>query len=146
MNDTVNLPQDMASQPSVQRWLLYDRDCGFCRHWVNWACQRGADTVIRFVPCQEAAQLREPFEIPDADCTQWVFLLVYQDNKPHAQLRGAAAINAVLKQLPGPRHGFWRFVGRLYAIPGLQQLENWGYIWTAKNRSKIGRWFFSPKQ
>lgn len=145
MNDMVNPPLNATLQPNTQHWLLYDGDCGFCRHWVDWSLKHGAETAVQFIPCQEASSLREVFGIPDGGCTRWVFLLVYQDNKPHAQLQGAAAINAVLKKLPGTKHRFWRFVGELYALPGIQQLEDWGYAWIAKNRSWIGRWFFDNR-
>ena len=53
---------------------------------------------------------------------------------------GAAACNRVLSGLGAP----WPAIARLYAAPGLTQIEEWCYRWFARYRGRFVRWGISP--
>jgi predicted DCC family thiol-disulfide oxidoreductase YuxK len=55
------------------------------------------------------------------------------------KLRGAAAINRVLRELGGS----WRFVSRLYDVPLIGPVEEAGYRLIAKSRPLLSRWYSS---
>lgn len=128
-----------AHSAKPQLWLLYDGDCGFCMRWVNWAKRKGADRMVRFVPCQSAVELRRQARIDEAECGHAAFLVEGDSNQVIAKHRAAAAINGVLAQLPGGRNALWRALASLYHIPGITQLEEFGYRWIARNRHKLGK-------
>src|SRR5262245_22034261 len=90
-----------ASQP--QRWLLYDADCGFCQRWCNWARSRGAEPAVAFIPCQSAIELRAQAGIPAEDCGHAAILIEQVGGQVTSVRRAAAAINGVLRTLPGRR-------------------------------------------
>ena len=52
---------------------------------------------------------------------------------------GAAAINRTLAEL-----GRWRVAARLYALPGIRQVEDVVYRWFASNRGRFARWGAVP--
>ncbi len=47
--------------------------------------------------------------------------------------QGAAALNRVLAELGGP----WRLLSASYRVPPLAWLEDRGYHWVARNRSRL---------
>lgn len=128
----------IAAHP--QRWLLFDGDCGFCRRWCDWAIRRGAEQTVTFQPCQEAVELRAKAGVHHEQCLRSAVYIEATSAGDIARVRtGAAAINSVLSNLPGSRNLFWRWLTCLYAVPGLQQLEEFGYRFIARNRGRFGR-------
>ena len=127
-----------AGESVRMRILLYDADCGFCRRWCDWARRRGADSVVTFQSCVEERSLRALAGILEDDCAHAAFLVEVESGRVMASHRAAAAINAILSGLPGPRNVFWRILGRLYRVPGLKQIEDWGYDVIARNRHRLG--------
>jgi predicted DCC family thiol-disulfide oxidoreductase YuxK len=124
--------------PDLERVLLFDGDCGFCRRWCDWARRRGAEAAVKFRPCLGEQQIREQACITDVDCGHAAFLVELTDGKVRRTYRAAAAVSTVLTQLPGPRNFIWRLVGRFYWVPGLKQFEDWAYGVIARNRHRLG--------
>jgi predicted DCC family thiol-disulfide oxidoreductase YuxK len=129
----------MVGNPSsIERVLLYDAGCGFCRRWRDWARRHGAESAISFRDCASERELRAHARISDANCSDAAFLIELIDRRVHAVHRAAGAINAVLMRLPGTRNFHWRVLGWLYRVPGLRQLEDLGYNIIARNRHRFG--------
>lgn len=126
-------------EPVRTRILLYDTDCSFCQRWCDWAKRRGANSVVTFLSCADENSLRTLAGILEEDCAHAAFLVEVESDRVVASHRAAAAINAILSRLPGPRNVIWRFLGRLYRLPGFKQLEDWGYGVIARNRHRIGK-------
>lgn len=128
-----------SEDTTTTRILLYDADCGFCQRWCDWAKNRGAEAVVSFRSCLEEEPLRSQTGISETDCAHAAYLLELDADRVIASHRAAAAINNVLVRLPGSRNIFWRFLGRLYSVPGLKQLEDWAYKIIARNRHRLGK-------
>jgi predicted DCC family thiol-disulfide oxidoreductase YuxK len=54
---------------------------------------------------------------------------------------GAASINRLLEEFSD----FWPVVGKVYWVPPLRWIEDIGYRWIARNRSKFARWGVVPE-
>jgi predicted DCC family thiol-disulfide oxidoreductase YuxK len=126
------------SSKQIERTLLYDGDCGFCKRWCEWAIHRGAASTIAFQPCQGAVELRERAGIVESECDKAALLVEQIDGRPSRVRRGADAVNTVLRSLPGARNAPWRLISALYWIPGIQQLEEWAYRRVAARRGGLG--------
>ena len=50
---------------------------------------------------------------------------------------GAAAINRTLQELGG----LWAWAARVYALPPVRWIEDWGYRWIARHRAWLSRWY-----
>jgi predicted DCC family thiol-disulfide oxidoreductase YuxK len=124
---------------NIRRWLLYDGECGFCQHWVQWARRRGAEASVTFQPCQRATELRRQAGISDSDCEKSAFFLELAAGRVIRTDRAAGAINRVLAHLPGSRNALWRWLSVLYRVPGIQQFEELGYRLMARWRGRFGR-------
>ena len=122
-----------------QLWLLYDGDCSFCQRWVNWAGRRGARAAVSFLPCQSAVDLRKRAGIEEVECGHSAILVECDSDRVVAVHRAAAAINGVMRRLPGSRNAFWRFISAFYFIPGIKQLEELGYRVVANLRHRFGK-------
>jgi predicted DCC family thiol-disulfide oxidoreductase YuxK len=121
---------------SGEMWLLFDGDCGFCQRWVNWARKRGAERHVQFQPCQHAVDLRAQAAIAIEECGHSA-ILVKSGQRGLEVHRAAAAINGVLRTLPGGRNFFLRSISHLYSVPGIKQIEEIGYRWIARNRHRF---------
>jgi len=122
-----------------QRVLIYDGDCGFCQRWVNWSILHDANQRVEFTPYQRAPHLLSYAGITEEECIQYaVYVAFDQNNHPIAIERGAASINAVLRQLPNRENMFFRALGMLYLLDVIKQLENIGYTLIAQNRHRLG--------
>jgi predicted DCC family thiol-disulfide oxidoreductase YuxK len=119
-------------------WLLYDDDCGFCRRWCAWARSRGGDRAVCFVGCAAAVEVRQAAGISESECARAALLVETTASGELRTRRAAAAINGVLRRLPGWRNLHWRIAARLYWVPGVRQLEEAGYRLVARNRHRLG--------
>ena len=122
----------------MEYWLLYDGDCGFCQRWIEWARRRGAEQVVHFEPCASATELRNQSGITDDDCANAAFLVEVRDGRVVNTRRAAAAINALLRRLPGRRNAVYRILGGVYLVPGIRHLEELGYRVVARHRYRLG--------
>jgi predicted DCC family thiol-disulfide oxidoreductase YuxK len=129
----------MQSQDPVSLVLLYDADCGFCQRWCQWAIRRGAEPMVQFEPCQSSIDLRLRAGISESECGHSAFLVeVGDDGRVVRTRRAASAINGVMAKLPGGRNLIYRTLSILYKVPGLKQVEDFGYRWIANNRHRFG--------
>jgi len=70
----------------------------------------------------------------DADRAAWTIDL-------QGHLEGAAAINRVLREMGGT----WQWLAGLYRVKPLAGLEEVGYRWFARNRSRFRRFGVQPE-
>jgi predicted DCC family thiol-disulfide oxidoreductase YuxK len=76
--------------------------------------------------------LRERVKLSKAEVDRAVWV-VTRDGQYY---EAAAAINRVLQELPR-----WAWLARLYALPIIKRLEEWGYAWIATHRHHFARWY-----
>lgn len=115
--------------------LVFDGHCGVCSRFVAWAKARDRSGRIRFVHCQEASV--RALGVTRAECESEA-IAIGPGSTIH---RGAAAINAVLRELPEP----WPSVVRVSSHRGLAAIEAAGYRWFARNRHLFSRWGLEPE-
>lgn len=126
-------------QTAISRPIfLYDADCGVCTRTVNWLKARGAGISIKFLPYQMHAELLERVHLSEQECLDAAWVIEPMGKKVRLY-RGAAAINFGLRHTTAISSIFWRFLGRLYTIPGIRHAEDLGYVWFAKNRHRFSR-------
>lgn len=118
------------------RVFIYDADCGLCTRTVEWLQGRGADRSLSFQPCQRSDELMNRAGLTSDDCMRNAYLLCDR-GEDIATHRGAGAINAALRLLPGARNAAWRLAGRTYLIPGIKQVQDVMYRWIARNRNRF---------
>lgn len=118
-----------AAPRQGQYWLFWDGQCGFCRHWVDWALSRDEAELLLSTPYQ---QVPEPPMDPTltAACARAVHLL-----HPDGHIERAARACLTVLQLIGcaPR---WL---RLLRLPPLIWMLEIGYWLTARNRAFFSR-------
>src|SRR5262245_4662966 len=95
----------------IERRLLYDANCGFCRRWCDWAKRRGAEASMIFMDCRSSAELRRQARVTEQECEHTAVLIERSNDQLVAVHRGAAAINGVLATLPGRRNRWLRTLG-----------------------------------
>lgn len=108
--------------------LIYDGDCGFCNRVADAVRRLDRRARLAVLPWQTPGLL-EHAGLTAAQCTEAVWL-VHPDGR---QYRAAAAANQTLRELGG----LWRALSYLYAVPGIQQLEDAAYQWVARNRHRL---------
>lgn len=79
--------------PERRSTLVYDGDCGICRHWVNYWRQLTGDRIV-YRPYQEAA---EDFPTIPRDRFARAIQLIEPDGEIY---QGAAAIYRTLRYAP----------------------------------------------
>lgn len=107
--------------------LIFDGDCGFCRHCVRWLQARTGDRV-RYESFQAAKSL--PASLSETDLRQAVHLI--EDGNLS---RGAEAIFRALASAPG--YGAWLWGYR--NVPGFAALTEGMYRLVASNRYVFSR-------
>lgn len=123
----VSYDSHMAT-PRERPLLIFDGDCGFCRHWIEkWVRWSGQSFEAR--PYQEVG--KDFPEIVPTDFEKAVFLI---DRDGHVS-RAAEAVFRSLASGQGPR---WPFV--LYrTLPGFRPLTEVAYGIVARNRKLFSR-------
>ena len=118
----------METNPAAKPLMIYDGDCGFCRHWVaRWKARTG--DRVDYAPYQEAAA-RFP-EIPPDRFKKAVHLV-----EPDGRVSSGA--EAVFRSLSyAPSGG--RLLGLYRRIPFFAKASEWAYDFVAHNR-----FLFSP--
>ena len=116
--------------------LVYDGDCGFCRHWIRRWQQMTGDRVD-YLPAQAERVSADFPEIPRAAFAAAV-QLIEPDGSVHA---GAAAVLRVLA-LGADRR--WPLVA-YERVPGFAATAEWAYGFVARHRggfSRLTRWLW----
>lgn len=118
----------MAARPFT---LLYDRECPFCRHEVEWLQRRDRAGGLRVVD----------IAAPDFDPSRYGL----DRERVHARLHGLTGDGAVVEGMAAVR-GAWRAVGLGWILaptgwPGLRWLFDGLYLLFARWRVPLGRWF-----
>ncbi len=108
--------------------LVYDGACAFCRGGVRWVQQRALPGQFEFLPCQ-SPERRARFPWMDERVCLEAVQLVLLDGRV---LAGEAAVPEILRRLRG-----WRWLARLFNVPGVRFLAPRVYAWVARNRYAI---------
>jgi predicted DCC family thiol-disulfide oxidoreductase YuxK len=104
--------------------LIFDGECGFCRHSVELVRRWDRDHRLRYVPFQdESAVARFNIGLPALAAAMH---LVLPDGRVFA---GADAVPELGKLLPGKRWWSWAF-----AVPGVRPLARRVYRRIAERR------------
>lgn len=111
--------------------LIYDGECSMCRASALWLMRRaiaGGATQFEILPCRSPAR-RERFpEVSEASCMAAMQLVL-----PGGRvLSGADAVPEILERIPR-----WRWVRRVFDLPGVRPLARRVYAWIARNRMRL---------
>lgn len=117
--------------------LIYDGDCGVCQQAVLWLARRGGARTLTFRPYQEQPAEMTVAGLTAAECSCAAYVVEPHTPRPRTY-RGAGAMSYALRSLPGRRNRGWRFLGHLYYVPIVKQIEDVGYAWFARNRHRFG--------
>lgn len=114
--------------------LVYDGECRVCSALVRWLEGRLGDRL-------SALPYQRPGVLAGLGLTRaQAEAAVWSVDPEGRHARGAAAINRVLGELGGG----WRWLSRLYSLPGIGWLEEAGYAWFSAHRHLVGRFFGPP--
>ncbi len=123
-----------AHPPSERPLLVYDGDCGFCKHWVaRWRAMAGER--VQCEPFQQASA-----RFPDVPVEQFrsAVQLIVPDGHVHS---GAEAVFALLALFPQYAWMRWLY----HHVPGARPVCELGYGLVADHRSfwdRIDRWLW----
>ena len=108
--------------------LIYDGACPICQRAMRWIERRALPDRFEFLPCQsQERRARFPW-MSDQACLE-ALQLVLPDGRV---LAGDAAIPEILRRLRG-----WRWLTRLFRLPGAGVFAPRLYAWVARNRYAI---------
>ena len=102
---------------------------------ARWVRRRDPTGRVLVIANQKPGVLaRYGLSRADADRAAWTI-------DRQGRLEGAAAINRVLREMGGP----WQWLAGLYRLKPLAALEEVGYRWFARNRSRFSRFGVQPE-
>ncbi len=108
--------------------LIYDGACPICQGGIIWVQRHAFPGQFEFLPCQSPERrTRFPWMAEEA-CLE-ALQLVFPDGRV---LAGDTAIPEILRRLRG-----WRWLARLFGLPGVGVLAPRLYAWVARNRYAI---------
>jgi predicted DCC family thiol-disulfide oxidoreductase YuxK len=120
--------------PGARLLLIYDGRCGVCARAVDWVRARDPGGRVAVLPSQTPGLAeRTGLSRAELDRAAWAI------DRAGCYYAGAAAINRAWAKL-----GRWRWLARLYALPGARQVEDWFYRWFAAHRGRFARWGATP--
>lgn len=108
--------------------LIYDGACPFCQGAMTWIQRRARPGQFEFLPCQSQERRARFPRMSDQACLE-ALQLVLPDGRV---LAGDAAIPEILQRLRG-----WRWLTRLFRLPGAAVFAPRLYRWVARNRYAI---------
>ena len=108
--------------------LIYDGECPICQGGVGWVQRRALPGQLEFLPCQSPERRARFPWMSQRTCLEAV-QLVLPDGRV---LAGDQAIPEILRRLRA-----WRWVARLFELPGAGFLAPRLYRWVARNRYAI---------
>jgi predicted DCC family thiol-disulfide oxidoreductase YuxK len=111
--------------------LIYDGECSMCRASALWLMRRalaGGASELELLPCRSTARRSRFPLITDETCLT-AMQLVLPDGRV---LSGADAVPEILERIPR-----WRWLARIFNLPGARPLARSAYGWIARNRMKL---------
>jgi predicted DCC family thiol-disulfide oxidoreductase YuxK len=111
--------------------LIYDGDCAMCRASALWLMRRalgGGARDVEILPCRSADRRARFPQVDEAACLA-AMQLVLPDGRV---LSGADAVPELLRRIPR-----WRWLARLFELPGMAPLARRVYAWVARNRMRL---------
>lgn len=111
-----------ATRPAV---VIYDGECPVCQGGMRWVERRALPGQFEFLPCQSPERRARFPWMAEEICLEAV-QLVLSDGRV---LSGDVAIPEILKRLRG-----WRWLARLFRLPGMKFLAAPAYRWVARHR------------
>lgn len=111
--------------------LIYDGDCSMCRASALWLMRRamaGGATEFEIIPCRSPARRQRFPQVSDEACMM-AMQLVLPDGRV---LAGADAVPEILERIPR-----WRWLRRLFDLPGVRAVARRVYGWIARNRMRL---------
>ncbi len=105
--------------------LIYDGECPLCQGGMRWVKRHALPDQFEFVTCQSPERRARFSWMPEESCMEAI-QLVLPDGEV---LAGDAAISEILRRLRG-----WRWLARLFEIPGMRWLAPRLYQWVARHR------------
>jgi predicted DCC family thiol-disulfide oxidoreductase YuxK len=119
-----------APVPPPPPVLIYDGDCGFCRHWIQRFQRITGPRVDYLSRLDPTCATRFP-HIPPTDLEEAVHLV-----EPGGRTcRGAEAVIRALATTPGARWTAWAYAH----LPGLAPVAERVYAWVARHRSGLSQ-------
>ena len=116
--------------------LIYDGDCAFCMASVRWLKRRSVGSGLEYLPYQAYPYPMTQAGLTAQDCIKAAYVIEQRGSGVKAY-RGAGAVNYALRRSRGHWSLGWRFLGGLYLLPGIRQIQNLGYRWVADNRFRL---------
>jgi predicted DCC family thiol-disulfide oxidoreductase YuxK len=111
--------------------LIYDGDCGLCRTsalWIMRCALGGGATQFEILPCRSSARRQRFPQVSEESCLT-AMRLVLPDGRV---LGGADAVPEILLRIPR-----WRWLARIFALPGVRPVARRIYAWIADNRMRL---------
>ena len=108
--------------------LIYDGACPVCQAGMRWVERRALPGEFEFLACQ-SRERRARFPRVSEEACLAALQLVLPDGRV---LAGDAAIPEILRRLRR-----WRWLARLFRLPGVVLLAPRLYAWVARNRYAI---------
>jgi predicted DCC family thiol-disulfide oxidoreductase YuxK len=111
--------------------LIYDGDCSMCRASALWLMRRalaGRASELEILPCRSPARHTRFPQVSESACLR-AMQLVLPDGRV---LAGADAVPEILARIPR-----WRWLARLFDLPGVRPLARHVYAWIADNRMRL---------
>jgi len=105
--------------------VLYDGECPICLGWIKRLQRWDKRAVLNFIPARDQ-RARDRFP--------WIPLSALEDSLhlvgPQRETwQGAAAVEQLMRLLPG-----WRFGAWLFRFPWARPMADRAYKWVARNR------------
>jgi predicted DCC family thiol-disulfide oxidoreductase YuxK len=120
--------------PHARLLLIYDGWCGVCTRTVDWVRAHDPAGRVAALPSQTPGLAeRAGLSRGQLDRAAWAM------DRAGRLYAGAGAINRTWAELPG-----WRWLARLYALPGVRHGEDALYRWFARHRGRFARWGVTP--
>jgi len=127
-----------VASPPAKPLLIFDGECGFCRHWVaRW--RRATGDALDFLPFQDETAARRFPEIPHADFANALHL-IFPDGSVYT---GAEAVFRSLAAAGVKRRLLWCY----RKMPLFAAVSEWVYGRVAAHRrflSTLDRFFWRP--
>lgn len=105
--------------------LIYDGACPLCLKAVDWLKHNARPGVLDYLACQSPERAERYPDIPEAQCME-AMLLVQPDGTVYAGEEALPHLFRLLRR--------WRWLARLFALPGISLAAPAAYRFVARNR------------